>query len=63
MSEHRVFVCDGIADEVEIKQAIAWVAEDPEIRTATIEGTGDGTTNLVSFRARVEFCKEVQSSQ
>ena len=37
MKKHRVFVCDGEADEVEINQALEWVSEDPENRTATVQ--------------------------
>lgn len=37
MKEHRVFVCDGEKDDVEVQQAVDWVAEDSEHRTATVQ--------------------------
>jgi len=56
---HRIFICDGTKPDNEvIQEAIDWVAEDKENRTATIEGKGNGTTNLESYRARVEFCQD-----
>ena len=59
MNEHRIFVCDGTRPDNEvIQEAIDWVAEDQENRTATIEGRGDKTTELESFRARVEVCRD-----
>ena len=44
MKEHRIFVCDGKADEVEINQALKWVSEDPENRTATVQHSNQKAT-------------------
>lgn len=43
MKEYCIFVCDGEADEVELNQAIKWVGEDPENRTATIQPSNQNT--------------------
>ena len=53
MSEHRIFVCDGTRPDNEVfQEALDWVAEDEENRTATIE-KDNIPTKLKSFRAFV----------